>query len=702
MAMTAQQNVTIRQIQEVSAANLQACNDSASFIGDTVTTTGVVMMDGGQAFRNNGHALWIKDGNGIWSGINVDDGGEDNAVDALLAGDSIRLTGVVSRFNGETQIDPITGGVTVLGAGNTVIPTVVSVGDLNDATRTNQVVTGEQWEGQYIELIGPLTVVDVTTFSSGTRANVTLADANGNRINIGDRFPAGRSTNSAGGQYVVPQVNTTVYDTIRGVLWHVWPNGCLGNTNSVNNGYEINPFLGSDIVVQSGSSAPLVSGITRSPVVPTSSQDLNVNATIEDVDGTITSATLNYAVGVSNNSYVSIPMTNTAGDNYTAAVPNTAFSDGDFVKYYVCAEDNDNLTTCVPNVPGGSADPLFFVARDNGLTIRDIQFTPFPNGNSGYRDLDVTVTGIVTASAEANSLGTVFMQQPGENQWAGIQLTGNAALANLKEGDEVSITGSVAESFGFTILDDITNVSTLSTGNTSITPTEIDPDNFSSYNFQLNEPYEGMLIRLRRPASKLYIVNENPDGPGSNFGEYRVGSDIFDPANGSRVLAGRNTGSAPGSLNFSYVNDSSWATNNGVMNVPVYKVTYQDSMIHMDGIMLYSFGEMKLLPRRNSDVLGYSGFFGPGVGIEGPLAGSDFAVYPNPASDLVNVRYNFPVAAEATFALRDMLGRVVASQRVSGTEGRIQFSTANFAQGTYVLSVEAEGAVIAHHKVILK
>lgn len=695
--------VTISQIQMVMASDLAACIDTSSYLGDTVFTRGVVMMDGGNAFRNSGHNVWIQDGTGAWNGVNIDDSDLDNNLDILLAGDSISILGVVGQFNGETQIDPVSNGVTVLGGGIKVEPTRISVSDLNDANQTNLITTGEQWEGQYVELVGPLTVTSVTTFSSGTRANITLSDANGFKVGIADRFPAGRSTSSAGGLLVVPQVNAR-YDTVRGVIWHNWPNGCLGNTNVVNNGYEINIFLSSDIVVQSGSAAPQISNLTFNPVVPVSTQDVNVNATVIDVDGTVTGATLFYAVGASNTNYLSVPMTNTAGDNYTAAIPATAFSDGDFVKFYVCATDNDNLTTCLPDVPSGTTNPRFFVIRDNGLTIRDVQFTPFSDNRSGYVDQEVTLTGIVTASAEANSLGTVFMQQPGINQWAGIQLLGNAALANLKEGDEVEVTGTVRESFGFTLLNDITTVNTLSTGNTSITATEVAPDNFTAYDFQLNEPYESMLIKVKPSSTTnrgLFVVDENADDP-NDFGEYRVGTDIFDPAVGCRVLAGRNTGSAPGSLNFSYVNDSAWATNSGIMNVSVYKVSYQDSMASVTGIMYYSFGNMKLLPRRNSDMESYSGFYGFSVDVEGPLAGSAFAVYPNPAQDFVQLDYTFPMPVTANVVMRDMLGRQLTQRTIQGVAGKVKMSTSNMNAGVYLLQVVAEGQVVSTQKVVVQ
>jgi hypothetical protein len=706
-AMMAQYpNVTIRQIQEVSAMNLQNCDDTASFIGDTVTTAGVVITPGGIAFRNDGHNVWIQTGAGPWNGLNIDDASEDNGLDLLIPGDSIQVTGVVSRFNGETQIDPIAGGVVIEGAGKTVFPNRVAVGDLGDANNINQLPTGEQWEGQYVELIGPVTVDFLFPPFSG-RTTFLVRDAAGNKIEIEDRFPDGRAQ-AGGGNLIVPQVGT-VYDTLRGVLLHTSPNGCL--TSNFPSGYTLNPFKSSDFVVQAGSSAPLLSNLTQNPISPTSSTDCNVTITAEDVDGTIQTIELFYAVGASTMSYSSLRMTNIGGDNYAASIPNLVYSDGDLVKYYVCATDNDNRSVCLPDVPGGNVDPRFFVVRDNGVTIRDIQFTPFGsnNGRSGFTGLDVTIQGVVTASAQPNSLGFVYIQQPNETQWAGIPLLGNPALANLQEGDLVEVSGTVADETsgprGHTYLNDVTSVRTISTGNT-VDTVDLDPSIFSAYDFQVTEPYEGMLVRLVSPqaGNKLYVVSVNPDGPNNNFAEYRIGTDRLDPPNGCRVLTGRQTGFASSSLYVSYVNDSTWFDNSGQMEVPLYVVTYEDSMDAVTGVMTHTFGNMKLLPRRNSDYENYDGARGPGPGtsVEGPLAGSEVLAYPNPVEEQLNVRYRFPVPAEAQVVLRDMLGRSVAQRSVSGTEGRIAFTTSNLAQGAYVLTVEAEGAVVARKKVIVK
>jgi hypothetical protein len=63
---------------------------------------------------------------------------------------------------------------------------------------------------------------------------------------------------------------------------------------------------------------------------------------------------------------------------------------------------------------------MAFRVRNNGTQIQDVQFTPFNNGNSLYRDMEVTVEGVVIASAQtsgAGDLGYVYIQQEGLIEW---------------------------------------------------------------------------------------------------------------------------------------------------------------------------------------------------------------------------------------------------------------------------------------------
>jgi len=678
-------NVSVQDVQMVSAASLGNCVDTSSYNGDTVTLTGVVVThpDSSTLTSATRGQVWIRSGFGPFSGLNVIQffDPNNNGLANVIPGDSVQITGEITEFGGhESEIIPLeNNNITILGSGAAISTTSINVCDLNDANQENQVATGEQWEGSYVE-IQNVTVVSVDPFSGGTRVSFVVQDANGCRVNISDRFIAQRMVNgNPAGTFVPPAVGSQ-YNYIRGIVSHS-PNGCTG---SGGRGYEIFPTQASDYDLNASLSCPTASNIVRSIVTPTSSQAETITADIEDTDG-VMSATLFYAVGVSSTTYNQVPMTLSGGSvfNGTWSGDIPAQADGSFVKYYLSTSDSLMNACSFPDVPG-SFDPLFYRVRDNGTTIFDVQFVPntFAGGNSGYQDLEVTVEGVVTASAEANNLGFVFIQQENELAWAGIMCTDNPSLATLQIGQKVTVTGSVRETFGFTRLEDISSVAVNGTG--TITALPLDPAVFTSYDFATNEAYEGMLVQLTNPQGFVSVVNNNPDAPG-NFAEWRLGNDPFDPGTGTRVLTGRVTNSAYSSLNVSYVNDVQWASTDGIMNVTPIVVNQGDQFSTVDGVMAYTFGNFKILPRNDMD-------FSGGVSIVDGLDHS-IVTYPNPVSERFNIDYTFSTTqVNPTASVVDLMGRTVKVVSLTEVSGSEAIDVNNLESGTYLLKISSENS----------
>lgn len=713
--------VTIRQIQEVDSASLAMNMDASPLLGDTVIVYGTVMMDGrvedsqnpGSFIRNatpgNHHNIWIQDGSGPWSGLDVfhlngeTSAGPTTPIDMLdlVAGDSIKVTGVIEEFNAESEIFPLT--VEIVGTGKKITPIARTVGEFNDANKVYNAVTGEQWEGMYVEFTN-LTVIGVTAGRF-----IDVADANGNVINVSDRFVAQQPA-SQGGNFVAPAIGT-VYDTLRGVITHGRP---------TQDGYQLFPFLESDFV-KGQVVPPTIDAIARNPLSPTSSEDVNFTVSISD-NGTVTSAELFYAVGASSTNFFSVSLTG-SGTTFTGAIPNTAYSSGDVVKYYVTATDNDGLTTSLPAVPGG-ADPFFFPVNDAGIDIVAVQFTPFENGNSAFDNETVTVTGVVTASAQPGDLGYVYIQQPGETSWAGLSLFGNPNLIDLNRGDMVEVTGAIEENFGLTRMA-VSSVNVMSTGNELPAPVEINADNWGSANFQLNEEFENMLVEIKNPnGGPVYVVNT-----GLGFGEFRVGNNPFDANSGVRLLAGRQSGTNFTSINFSFITDSTYIFNDGIIDVnetPVYILSDLDSVCSIVGMMSYSFSNYKVFPRNNDDIpsfiapdgswkQAYNGMnftsdftradcgesYYIGLDVTPAFEGSDVRVYPNPARYYLNVSYDLTTPQEGVVEVRDLMGRAVMSQRFNGKTGLVELNTSTLAPATYVVVIRTGDAVIAQNKVVV-
>ncbi|MCB9231388.1 MAG: T9SS type A sorting domain-containing protein [Bacteroidia bacterium] len=683
--------MTIDTIQ--SPIDLSNCRDSSKYTGDTVIVYGVAIMEGGIAQAAGGRNVWIQDGAGPWAGLDVY-GSSGNVIaptDILdfNAGDSVAITGVIGEYFGETEFIPLS--AIKLATNRPVYSNVVSVCDLNDAQQNNNIQAGEQWEGTLVE-IQNVTVVSVDFFSGGNRVSFYVQDQNGCRVNISDRFLVQRLP-ANGGTFVPPTVGDQ-FCSIKGVLTHS-KNFCGGGTGR---GYEIWPFDTSHY--QICSAAPSIYSTTRNISCPSSTDTVKITCDILDSDG-ISSAKLFYATGVNCTApYTSVNLINTGGNSYLGAIPPQP--DGTFVKYYIEATDTGNNTSQIPSISNGS-DPRFYRVNNDGCTIYDIQFVPscFSSDKSGYDGLSVTIDGVVTASAEPNNLGTVFIQQENQIEWAGIMATGSATLANLKIGDKVELQGDVKEAFFITGLENVSSVSVLGTG--TITPVTMEPQNFTTYNFATTEQFEHMLITLAAANSDpLYVVEKSADGS-SNFAEYRVGLDQFDPSNGCRVQAGRQTSSSIASNNVSYINDSIWIIDGGALLVDPCVVNEGTEFQTITGIMYYSFSNWKLLPRNNND---YSG----GYADQCPLGFSrnpgfelgHFLVYPNPAQNQLNLDYDLANPVSGIVEIRDLMGRVMLTDQLNGSRGTLHLNTSGLNAGTYVLNFrEASGSRSWNAKFVL-
>lgn len=245
-----QTQVTLEQIQTVSQPNLLNCIDSSSYKGQTITTNGVVLMNYGAARSgNNASALrnvWLQTGAGAWSGVQVFDANAFD-IDNLLAGDSIEITATVTEFGPiggpqvETELVSVQS-INVLSANRPFYHQTISAGDLNDASQTNQISSGEQYEGVFVELKN-VTVDTVIYFSSNTRVALVVTDSLGNKVYVGDRFYV-QKLSATGGTFMPPSIGT-VYKSLKGIVMHS-PNGCKLYGGR---GYEIHPFDPSHYVV---------------------------------------------------------------------------------------------------------------------------------------------------------------------------------------------------------------------------------------------------------------------------------------------------------------------------------------------------------------------------------------------------------------------------------------------------------------------
>ena len=711
MTAFAQNYVSITDINYVSPTDLAACDDTSAYLGQTIITRGVVVTPGNVSEVASGSVtgglrpfIFIQDtavgGQSTpFAGIEVM-GVYTSSTGALqvpatftqaLPGDIVEVKGVVGEYNGSNQLSLADANSfsIVSVTSDPVVSDTITVGDLNDAQFVNNVATGEQYEGSFVTLTD-VTVTSVVYFS-GNRVSVNVADANGNSINLSDRFLAQKMTswstvnpNSPQTQGAfAPPVPGTFYTSISGVVRHD-ANGCTGDNGR---GYELNAFDASHYDI--GYAPPYIANFERDPAVPTSNQDAELLCSITDFDGSVDSVAIAWSAidtqSVAN--FTVAPMTLVSGttDEYTFEIPKQA--DGTLVRYYIYAADNDGNVSYYPSTPITQSVPNidFYTVRDNGLSIPDIQFTFNANGTSTLSAQEVTVTGIVTASTKIGDLGYLYLQDENATAWGGIWCVG-LGLNSYYRDEEVTVTGIVEEYFGMTRL----NVSASSkTGNkATITPIVLDPTDSASYaNFGW-EPYESMLVRYEDPQGGQLSISQTNLG----FGDYAVSTSATAPLSRSaRILAGRQATTAYSSLNVQLVTDTSYANLDGEMNVTPIVVDNSMTFDAVEGILFYGFSNFRLLPRNNNDFIGASvtldsiSVATSPIGLDEWAAGN-LKVYPNPATDRIVLESQ----GAGVWTISTVLGQEVMRQSTQGSS-RIDVSAWN--AGTYVARFSgSEGA----------
>ncbi|TAG53160.1 MAG: T9SS C-terminal target domain-containing protein [Cytophagales bacterium] len=686
---------TIQEVQTIIGSRLANCDDKSPFFTLTITVKGRMPVPGKITFPdmtiagiaypsttvvtavgNGGQELYIQQGQVAGLSVRRSSSGTsknysgENLID-LLAGDSIEVTGILNEFRGMTQLEPIN--VTVLNTAANLPSlidgqqvegihpvTITSLGDLNNATRQNNLEIGEPYEGMYVELkdVTIREIIPSAPYSSSSRPYFVLVDAAGNQVILNDRFKAGRlpihsSTSSSSpvrvgeGRLVVPNVGQK-YKSVRGMLYHAKTqtasNGCIAASGEFETfaaaSYQIHPWHPSQFELDNNV-PPIISNIV-SPIAANTTDGISISANISAQDTySITSAFVYYSTDTLNfNTWANVSMTG-IGNEFTSSIPNT-FSNGQLIYYYIVANDSKSSISVSPNVPSsisgiiGTAKPKFFVVRNEGLQIKDVQFTPFANGRSPYEGIIVSVTGVVTATVKDGSqnMSNVVIQQEGEREWAGLLLGTSGLLSNVEMGQKIRVQGRVIEvtagASTFTSMDQITAVSVVGSG--SITALELPVNTFSGvYDFANHEKYEGMLVKLVNPISnqRLFVVDTNADFTASsrgNFWEYRIGTDISQLANlpftvtgasrnilisGTRILTGRTpTVNSPGSQFVSLITRhvttfSGGADTNIVKANTGKRIIYASTKVSfqsMTGIVQNSFGNMKLLPRNDADI----------------------------------------------------------------------------------------------------
>lgn len=689
-------HVSIRDIQFVPDDSLLIGRDASPKLGDTVQVTGVVMVStlidptfdrrpimwAGARWQTY---LCDTSFTNEWGGLTViqDDTtgpNQNSLMDLLDTTMIVTITGVVSEFVPNTQLNVLTQ-YPVQFLGNKPDrgePIEITIDELNTGTPPlHNFLTGEKYEGMYV-IIRNVITSDRNTTTGVFRIN----DGNGNQIEIHDQ--SGYFTRRAHQlRNFDPPIDGTSIQYLRGVIGH--------HTGR----YVIRPMYPDDLLI--GQSPPAISSVRRDAALVGPNQAVSVTARIFDLDqgGSVTGAQLRYRVN--HGDRISLNMVENSSDStWSATIPGITM-DSAFVDYYIWAQDNDGMSSTNPidTVRGN----YFYLVLNRDLTIQDVQYSPLGSGFSAYNNFFVTVSGTVTADTtdlqgDGGSIGKRVYIQNGETPWSGIWVFGLAADA-LVRGDNVTVNGKVVENFSHTRIDSITSLVVTSTGNPLPAPQFVSTEDIGalSKGTVTAEQWEGVLIEY----SEITITDDNADGnsgPGgggnSNFGELLV-------ADNSNV----NTRVELQEGNHLYHN--LWVA--GLDTIPGnVRIFEGDTFEKLRGILFYSFGNYKLVPRKSDDFVGHVTNIEE---IKNTVVNSYELVqnYPNPFNPVTTIQYSIPEAGFVQIKIFNILGQEVATlvnmEQSSGSY-KVIFDANKLSSGVYLYQISVNNYQLTKKMILMK
>ncbi len=675
--------VTLQDIQFVSDTTT---DPPSPLTGDTVRVQGTVMVSPLVNPSTDRRPIiaagprWVtyiedKYGN-VYGGLNIlqedtSETGQQTFFDIIDTAQVVTFTGVITEYYTSTEMIQLVTPTTPISIDSTMAkrpdPIELQVSDFDNNGQYN--FASEKYEDMYV------IIRNVITSDRNSSSGVfNFHDADGNTMHMYDQsgYFTLRAHRLVGLTNYDPPQDGSILTYIRGII------------NTRTDGYYIVPVYPGDIgPIQQ--SPPSITTIRRNTNEIARNQAVDISAKITDLDGTVQESRLYYRVD--GGQRMMLPMTFNASDTtYKATIPGVD-SDSSIVDFYVWSQDNDGLISINP--VDTLHDDYFYLVLNRPVGIRDVQYSPFGGGYSGYTNYNVTLQGVVTSdTSDIKGYGTTsFLRsyiQDGTGPWSGIEFSFGGSLGtellNLKRGDLVTLTGTIQESFGVTVINKITDYNVVSSNNPLPDPQVITTGEMGLLGDGEveKEKWESVLVEY----DDVTITNINADG-GSNFGE---------------ILVSDGTGDTRVELE-----DGSNSYHNGSGEPGTIEIQLGGHFQKLKGIMYYSYSNYKLVPRKDDDFVDYS----TAVKEENtsPKTFSIEQNYPNPFNPSTKIVYSIPRASNVTLKVFNVLGQQVKTL-VNQTQGQgtytVTFNAPSLPSGIYFYSIEAGDYTQVKKMILLK
>jgi hypothetical protein len=114
---------------------------------------------------------------------------------------------------------------------------------------------------------------------------------------------------------------------------------------------------------------------------------------------------------------------------------------------------------------------------------------------------------------------------------------------------------------------------------------------------------------------------------------------------------------------------------------------------NQNAMMTFTIGEpVTGIISNNTSIVsqGFQQKTGPGVGIVENFSNNSISFYPNPASDIVNIKFEKGIPEKSVIELVDIGGKIIMSQNVESNKTESQINLSKYPENIYLIRISTQ------------